>query len=172
MKKLNLIFILSALFAFTKINAQMPSVVTDLGSYTYYADMIVTGLEQFEKVSETLEIAKETQKMYKEVSNAVKSARVTTEVANNFKEIYNLSSGMPKIIANIQNKELRKTFGDKFEKIHKKCEILADLFNTTLRKDGLQGDDTSRLQFIYQVYEKSEELKEGLTSLKAEIYFR
>lgn len=171
MRKFNFIFILCA-FIFSKANAQIASVVTDLGSYSYYADMILTGLEQFEKVNETLKIAKETQKMYKEVSSAIKDAQATIEIGKNFKEIYELSSGMPKVIASIDSKELRKKFGDKFERIHKRCEILADLFNVTLRKGALQADDASRLNFIYQVYEKSEELKDELASLKSEIYFR
>ena len=61
-------FILSFLFVvnFSKVSAQQ--VVTDIGSYLYFADMVSDGLEQYDKVVKTLDVAKKTYKIYEEAN--------------------------------------------------------------------------------------------------------
>lgn len=172
MKKIIILFSLVFLPKITPIYAQFGvSVVSDPGSYSYYADMILTGLDQFEKAGETLKETKKAYELYTKVNGKLKNIKLITELGQNFIRTKELIASCPKAISGINNKQIRKKFGDKFERIYKRSEALAEIFNLTVKEGALKGSDSDRMEILFNINEKLEETYLELKSLKSEIYF-
>ena len=172
MKKIILLFLLVLGGRLSPLYAQLgASVVTDPGSYSYYADMVLTGLDQFEKAGETLKEYKKVYNMYTKVNNKLKNVKLITELGQNFVRTKELVASCPKVISSIDNKQIRRKFGDKFERIYKRSEALAEIFNMTIKEGALKGSDSDRMEILFNINEKLEETYLELKSLKAEIYF-
>ena len=82
----NRVFLLVAFFvaSFCSMKAQIPTVVTDVASYTYYADLILNGVEQFESISKMTKIAEEAREKVEKVSSYLRKSRMAIAVGNNF----------------------------------------------------------------------------------------
>ena len=172
MKKI--FYTLSFLFVanFSKVSAQQ--VVADIGSYLYFADMVSDGLEQYDKVVKTLDIAKKTYKIYEEANKYLSQVKYIKNMLRDFQDISEIVSRIPKKISQVQNAKVRFELYEKFHRAFKKSEVLADVINASLKggdKDGVKSTDTERLKFLMKASDKVYKVRTELESIEAEIYF-
>lgn len=172
MKKIFFILFLLSIVNFQKINAQQ--IVSDLGSYVYFADMVSDGLEQFEKVSKTLEFTKKTYKIYEEANEYLTQVKYIKNMLSDFQDISEIVNRIPKKISQVKNAKIRVELYEKFYRAFKKSEVLADVINVSLKggdKEGIRGTDTERLKFLMKASDKVYKVRTQLESIESEIYF-
>ncbi len=169
--KNKVLLIVWVLLPICSVKAQLPSVVTDVVSYTYYADMIFNGIEQFESIAKQTEMAKKALEKVEKVNSYVKKSRMAIAVGDNFVKMYEEARTTPKLIAKVRITALQVKYKERFVAIYEKAEILADIFSESLKAKKLEGDDFQRLDFLTKMYEQSEEVLKSMQSLNADIYF-
>ena len=169
----NRVFLLVAFFAasFCSVEAQIPTVVTDVASYTYYADLILNGVEQFETISKMTKIAEEAREKVEKVSSYLRKSRMAIAVGNNFTNMYSEAKRTPTLISKVKVTALRVKYQERFVEIFEKADVLADIFAESLKSKKLEGDDFQRLDFLTKMYEQSTDLLKSIRSLNADIYF-
>lgn len=169
----NRVFLLVAFFvaSFCSIKAQIPTVVTDVASYTYYADLILNGVEQFESISKMTKIAEEAREKVEKVSSYLRKSRMAIAVGNNFTNMYSEAKRTPTLISKVKVTALRVKYQERFVEIFEKADVLADIFAESLKSKKLEGDDFQRLDFLTKMYEQSSDLLKSIRSLNADIYF-
>lgn len=169
----NRVFLLVAFFvvSFCNIKAQIPTVVTDVASYTYYADLILNGVEQFESISKMTKIAEEAREKVEKVSSYLRKSRMAIAVGNNFTNMYSEAKRTPTLISKVKVTALRVKYQERFVEIFEKADVLADIFAESLKSKKLEGDDFQRLDFLTKMYEQSSDLLKSIRSLNADIYF-
>ncbi len=169
----NRVFSLVAFFAasFCSMKAQIPTVVTDVASYTYYADLILNGVEQFETISKMTKIAEEAREKVEKVSSYLRKSRMAIAVGNNFTNMYSEAKRTPTLISKVKVTALRVKYQERFVEIFEKADVLADIFAESLKSKKLEGDDFQRLDFLTKMYEQSTDLLKSIRSLNADIYF-
>lgn len=169
----NRVFLLVAFFvaSFCSMKAQIPTVVTDVASYTYYADLILNGVEQFESISKMTKIAEEAREKVEKVSSYLRKSRMAIAVGNNFTNMYSEAKRTPTLISKVKVTALRVKYQERFVEIFEKADVLADIFAESLKSKKLEGDDFQRLDFLTKMYEQSSDLLKSIRSLNADIYF-
>lgn len=169
----NRVFLLVAFFtaSFCSMKAQIPTVVTDVASYTYYADLILNGVEQFETISKMTKIAEEAREKVEKVSSYLRKSRMAIAVGNNFTNMYSEAKRTPTLISKVKVTALRVKYQERFVEIFEKADVLADIFAESLKSKKLEGDDFQRLDFLTKMYEQSTDLLKSIRSLNADIYF-
>lgn len=169
----NRVFLLVAFLitSFCSLRAQIPTVVTDVASYTYYADLILNGVEQFESITKMTKIAEEARDKVEKVSSVLRKSRMAIAVGNNFTNMYNEAKRTPVLIGKIKVTALKVRYQERFVEIFEKADVLADIFAESLKSKKLEGDDFQRLDFLTKMYEQSSDLLQSIRSLNADIYF-
>lgn len=161
MKKLIIIILV---IVSNNVNGQMA--VTDPTSYAYLAQTVNNTLESLKISSESLETAKKTINKLEEINSKISQGKLVLAIGENMVSMTNNIKEYPSYIKKIKNKEVAKVSQEVVLKKMEKITLLNALFANATQTKVLSGGDFERLQFLMDIYDRTNSLNSELNNVK------
>lgn len=164
----NLLLTLVICFSINKtITAQV--VTTDPGSYAYYAQLAVNGIQSISIATEKLEHVKKAADKLQKVSSAVKQGELAYAIVNNLKECAEIIKSYDRALEKVRSEKKKRKLRIHIGSAIKDLEVLSTIQNEVLKDGFFEMGDSERITLLLNVYDRSKESLKELQLLSSTI---
>lgn len=156
MKKIKILFAL--LFFVNFCFSQVPAgaqIVTDPSNNVQLVKTVENTLQTLKISKENLEIVKKGLETAKKVNNALQSSKITVQITDNLKIIYENMSDLPNLMDDIKNPTIRKNLIKNSNDLFIDIEVFQELSASVLTDNILSMSDSERLEMLLNIYDRS-----------------